>query len=95
MDRQVVQVITCTKWFSNFVQVITCTDFELLKSLSLHSHVRDLRFATAIRDFRFSVSLLFQRKCSHVCDLRLRFAAVSYDCDFLHSFHALEFIAEF
>ena len=24
----VVQVITCTKWFSNFVQVITCTKNE-------------------------------------------------------------------
>ena len=30
----VVQVITCIKSFSNFVQVITCKDFVLLKSLT-------------------------------------------------------------
>ena len=29
-----VQAITCTKSFSNFVQVIICTDFVLLKSLT-------------------------------------------------------------
>ena len=45
------------------------------------------RFAICNCDLRFFVSLLFQRKCSHVWDLRLRFATASFDYDFLHPCH--------
>ena len=39
-----VQVITCTKSFSNCVQVITCTDIMLLKSLTCTTYFRPIHF---------------------------------------------------
>ena len=60
---------------------------EIKQYIGLDSHVRNLRFATAICDLRFFATLLFGWKYSHVCDLKLRFAAAIYDCDFLHPCH--------